>query len=130
MANPASLTTDHLAARLDKGFPYDDDGDLTESVESYKKHSPAAKTNVGVLNGENITKEGLVNLIKDVTTPVTQELVFTTQGDAENNLLGANMSRGALKNLVTDKPAPISQKLAQIAKRKPALVHDLLDIEH
>ena len=108
-----------MAATLDKGFPYDDDGDLTESVESYKKKVPSAATNIGVLNGENVTKEGLVNLLKDTTIPVTQELVFTTNIENENNLLGSNVSRGALKNLITDKPAPISEKLAQIAKRKP-----------
>jgi hypothetical protein len=41
----------HLAASLDKGFPYDDDGDLTDSTESYKKHAPSTATQVGVLNG-------------------------------------------------------------------------------
>ena len=54
-----------LAARLDKGFPYDDDGDLTESTESFKKKAPSSATNVGVLNGKNVTKEALVNLLKD-----------------------------------------------------------------
>lgn len=112
----------HLAASLDKGFPYDDDGDITDSTESFKKHSPSASTNIGVLNGENITKEGLVNLIKDTTIPVTQELVFTNKDESENNLLGHNVSRGALKNLITDKPAPIAQKLAEIAKRRPELI--------
>ena len=64
-----------LAARLDKGFPYDDDGDVTESTVAFKKHAPASKTNVAVLNGENVTKESLVNLLKDTTAPVTQELI-------------------------------------------------------
>lgn len=64
-----------LAARLDKGFPYDDDGDISESTVSFKKHIPQAKTNLAVLNGENVTKESLVNLLKDSTSPVTQELV-------------------------------------------------------
>jgi len=98
----------HLAASLDKGFPYDDDNDLTESTDSYKKHAPARSTQVGILNGVNITKEGLVNLLKDTTIPVTQELVFTTQNDNE---------------VVNNKPAPISQKLAEIAKRRPELAH-------
>jgi len=30
-----------LAARLDKGFPYDDDGDITESTVAFKKHAPS-----------------------------------------------------------------------------------------
>jgi hypothetical protein len=115
-------TIPHLAATLDKGFPYDDDGDLTDSTESFKKKAPSTATNIGVLNGENLTKEGLVNLIKDTTIPVTQELVFTNKEEQENNLLGHNVSRSALKNLIIDKPAPISQKLAEIAKRRPELV--------
>ena len=85
-----------LAARLDKGFPYDDDGELTESTESFKKKAPSAATNVGVLNGKNVTKEALVNLLKDTTIPVTQELVFTAE------------------NIGT----PISQKLAQLNRKK------------
>lgn len=91
-----------LAARLDKGFPYDDDGDLTESTQSFKKKAPSAQTNVGVLNGQNVTKESLVNLLKDTTAPVTQELVFTTQ---ENEM-------------ALDKPAPIAVKLAQISRHR------------
>ena len=40
-----------LAARLDKGFPYDDgDTDLTESTVLFKK-KPSASVNVGILNG-------------------------------------------------------------------------------
>ena len=89
-----------LAARLDKGFPYDDDGDTTESTESFKKKIPASATNVGVLNGKNVTKEALISLLKDTTIPVTQELVFTE----------------------SEQPAPISQKLAQIARK-----HKLMD---
>jgi len=30
-----------LAARLDKGFPYDDDGDVTESTVAFKKKAPS-----------------------------------------------------------------------------------------
>jgi hypothetical protein len=71
-----------LAARLDKGFPYDDDGDITESTESFKKRVPSAKTNIAVLNGENVTKESLVNLLKDTTAPVTQELIQTDKSDS------------------------------------------------
>jgi len=102
-----------LAARLDKGFPYDDDGDVTESTVAWKKKAPAAKTNVAVLNGENVTKESLVNLLKDATTPVTQELVQTQGSGAGFALLDNNVSVTALKNLIIDKPAPITTKLAQ-----------------
>jgi hypothetical protein len=101
-----------LAARLDKGFPYDDDGDVTESTVAWKKKEPSAKTNVAVLNGENVTKESLVNLLKDTTTPVTQELVQTQGSGAGFALLDNNVSVTALKNLVIDKPAPITTKLA------------------
>ena len=97
----------HLAASLDKGFPYDDDGDITESTESFKKRVPSKATNIGVLNGENVTKESLVNLLKDTTTPVTQELVFTNPADNEVNYVAIT---------------PISQKLAEIAKRRPELI--------
>ena len=105
-----------LAARLDKGFPYDDDGDITESTQSFKKGPPTQKTNVAVLNGENVTKESLKNLLVDKTAPVTQELIMTEIG-ARDSLLGENITIGNLKNLVTDKPAPITVKLAQIAAR-------------
>ena len=93
-----------LAARLDKGFPYDDDGDLTESTQSFKKKAPSSQTNVGVLNGQNVTKESLVNLLKDTTAPVTQELVFTAQ---ENEMA-----------------APIATRLAQISRHKKTNVAD------
>jgi len=104
-----------IAPKLDKGFPYDDDGDVSESTQSFKKAVPKAKTNLAVLNGENVTKESLVNLLKDASSPVTQELVQLEGDDSDNlsTLLGNNITRGALKNLVTDKPAPITMKLAQ-----------------
>ena len=104
-----------IAPKLDKGFPYDDDGDVSESTVSFKKKVPQAKTNLAVLNGENVTKESLVNLVKDASSPVTQELVQLSGSDGDNlsSLLGENVTRGALKNLVTDKPSPITVKLAQ-----------------
>jgi hypothetical protein len=105
-----------LAARLDKGFPYDDDGDISESTVAWKKKA-VTSTKVGILNGENVTKENLVNLVKDSTEPVTQELVQLRKSDGTimSSLLGENVTLGALKNLVTDKPAPITTKLAQKA---------------
>ena len=111
-----------IAPKLDKGFPYDDDGDVSESTQSFKKHVPQAKTNLAVLNGENVTKESLVNLVKDASSPVTQELVQLEKSDSDNlsSLLGENITRGALKNLVTDKPAPITMKLAQTNKLNAA----------
>ena len=109
-----------LSEVIDKGFPYDDgDTSLTERIADIKKMSVGSI--VGKLNGENVTKEALVNLLKDKTSPVTQGLSFaqvsseSKKSDADNlsSLLGENITRGALKNLVTDKPAPITQKLAQ-----------------
>ena len=76
---------------------------------------------VGKLNGENITKGALVNLIRDTDAPITQSLVqLDTQGmkaDSDNvsTLFDSNVTRGNLKNLVTDKPAPITVALAQKA---------------
>lgn len=54
-------------------------------------------------------------MLKDASSPVTQELVQLGKSDGDNlsSLLGENITRGALKNLVTDKPAPITMKLAQ-----------------
>jgi hypothetical protein len=74
----------------------------------------SAGTLVGKLNGENVTKEALVNLLKDKSVPVTQSLAQISKSDSDNmsSLLGENITRGALKNLVTDKPAPITLKLA------------------
>lgn len=60
-----------LAARLDKGFPYDEDDDFYQTTKAYLKKEPSAKTNIAVLNGQNVTKESLVNLLKDTSSPVT-----------------------------------------------------------
>jgi len=79
-----------LAPRLDKGFPYDDDGDVSESTVSFKKKPPQAKTNLAVLNGENVTKESLVNLLKDASSPVTQEMVQLRQGQINEKLAQTN----------------------------------------
>jgi len=38
---------------------------------SWKNHHVQASTNVGKLNGENVTKEALVNLITDSDSPIT-----------------------------------------------------------
>lgn len=112
-----------LAETLDKGFPYDDaDNSPDDQVANWKNKKINPATLVGKLNGENITKEALVNLVRDSDSPITQGLV---QLDADINaepiklaqksdtpLLDNNVSIGALKNLVTDKPAPITLKLA------------------
>ena len=71
------------------------------------------------MNGENITKQSLKNLVTDRAMPVTTAMVQLGEmkSDADNlsTLLGENVTRGALKNLVTDKPAPLTTKLAQRA---------------
>lgn len=110
-----------LSQVIDKGFPYDDgDSLLTERIKDIKK-APAGAV-LAKLNGENITKEHLISLIKDTAIPITQSLAQVSskgqKSDADNmsSLLGENITRGALKNLVTDKPAPITMKLAQIEK--------------
>jgi hypothetical protein len=62
-----------LSQTIDKGFPYDD-GDtlLSERIADIKK-APAGAV-LAKLNGENITKEHLISLIKDSTVPITQSL--------------------------------------------------------
>jgi len=58
---------------LDKGFPYDDgDIDLTSKLAAPEKTVAQV---VGKLNGENITKQNLKNLVVDKTSPVTGALV-------------------------------------------------------
>jgi len=107
-----------IVPKLDKGFPYDDgDNTISDAAPKYKKSAPVATTNVGKLNGENVTKEALKNLIQDRTMPVTQELVqleSEVNGDADNvfKLMDSNVTKGQMKNLITDKPAPITVKLA------------------
>jgi len=105
-----------FAQSLDRGFPYDD-GDSTPDNRTPawhldKKHTA---TNVGKLNGENVTKEALVNLIRDSESPVTAAPAFIQleKSDADGlfKLMDANVTRGNLKNLVTDKPAPITVAL-------------------
>merc|ERR1719171_1926845 len=72
---------------------------------------------VGVLNGENVTKQALVALVKDTDSPITQGLVqldeMKSDSDGLFKLMDANVTRGNLKNLVTDKPSPITVGLAQ-----------------
>jgi len=65
-----------LAESLDKGFPYDD-GDVSpdNQTPSWRSKNSQKATNVGKLNGENVTKEALVNLIRDSDSPITSSLV-------------------------------------------------------
>ena len=103
-----------LGQVIDKGFPYDDaDSTLTESIK--KVNLMSVGTIVGKLNGENVTKEALISLLKDKTSPVTQSLAQVSSSSQKNDfaLLDNNVSVAALKNLVTDHPAPITLKLAQ-----------------
>ena len=108
-----------LAESLDKGFPYDDGDSYPDNMTPNWKNKGAAQraTNVGKLNGENVTKEALVNLIRDSDSPITQSLVqlegMKSDADGLFKLMDANVTRGNLKNLITDKPAPITVALAQ-----------------
>jgi hypothetical protein len=111
--------TKTLSQSLDKGFPYDDGDNTTDDMTPNwsKGARPKASTLVGKLNGENITKDALVNLVRDTDAPITQGLVqlgeMKSDGDNLSTLFDHNVTRGALKNLVTDKPAPITVALAQ-----------------
>ena len=112
--------TKTLAETLDKGFPYDDaDNSPDDQVAHWKDKKISPATLVGKLNGENITKESLVNLVRDTDSPITQGLVqleADVNGPSGANdfaLMDNNVTFGHLKNLVIDKPAPITVKLAQ-----------------
>ena len=103
---------------LDKGFPYDDgDVDVSEKAAAGQLGRMSAKAIIGKLNGENVTRQSLKNLIQDTTTPVTASLVQVDSEKSDSDglfkLMDANVTRGNLKNLVTDKPAPITVALAQ-----------------
>jgi hypothetical protein len=107
-----------LAQSLDKGFPYDDgDNSIDDQVPLWRQINKKSGTNVGSLNGENITKEALKNLVTDRNAPITAGLVQLgvekSDSDILSSLLGENVTRGHLKNLITDKPAPITVALAQ-----------------
>jgi len=53
---------------LDKGFPYDDgDVDVTERAAAGQLGRMSAKAIIGKLNGENVTRQSLKNLITDTT---------------------------------------------------------------
>jgi hypothetical protein len=65
-----------LAESLDKGFPYDDgDSSPDNMTPNWRLKKQTSATNVGKLNGENVTKEALVNLIRDSDSPITQSLL-------------------------------------------------------
>ena len=122
-----------LGQVLDKGFPYDDgDSTLTESVKKINKMSVG--TIVGQLNGENVTKEALVSLLKDKTSPVTQALAqVSSSSNVKGNdfaLMDNNVTTAHLKNLVTDKPAPITTKLAQTHGNDFALMDNNVTTAH
>ena len=119
-ANDPYSNTQTLSESLDKGFPYDDgDSSIDDMTPTWKGKKPSEATLVGKLNGENLTKEALVNLVRDKDSPITAGLVQLDseigKSDADNlsTLFDHNVTRGALKNLVTDKPSPITVGLAQ-----------------
>ena len=129
--------TKTLAETLDKGFPYDDaDNSPDDQVAHWKDKKVSPATLVGKLNGENITKESLVNLVRDTDSPITQGLV---QLDSEMNteskgndfaLMDNNVTIAHLKNLVIDKPAPITTKLAQVKGNDFALMDNNVTTAH
>jgi hypothetical protein len=110
-----------LSESLDKGFPYDDgDNNIDDMTPTWKKNaSPVDSTLVGKLNGENLTRGALTNLVRDKDSPITAGLLQLdaeiNKSDADNlsTLFDHNVTRGALKNLITDKPSPITVGLAQ-----------------
>ena len=62
-----------LSKTLDKGFPYDDaDNSIDIQAPQFRKRETGEKTLVGQLNGNNITKQALVNLVRDAESPITQ----------------------------------------------------------
>ena len=81
VADPFNPTGVSLSSTLDKGFPYDDGDNTTDDqTPNWKRGSrPTQSQLVGKLNGENITKGALVNLIRDTDAPITQSLVQLDQ---------------------------------------------------
>ena len=64
-----------LGQVLDKGFPYDD-GDNVDILNKIKGQAKKKTDSiVGKLNGENISKTSLKNLVQDKTSPITEQLV-------------------------------------------------------
>ena len=107
-----------LSKIIDKGFPYDDgDNSIEDQTPKWSKKKTETPINVGKLNGENVTKQALVALVKDTDAPITQGLLqldeMKSDADGLFKLMDANVTRGNLKNLVTDKPSPITVGLAQ-----------------
>jgi hypothetical protein len=73
--DPATLDGKPLNKALDKGFPYDDsDVDVSNRAHHNDFAGQTVKQVVGTLNGQNVTKDSLKNLITDKTTPVTSTL--------------------------------------------------------
>jgi hypothetical protein len=73
--DPATLDGKPLNKALDKGFPYDDsDLDVSERAHHTLSGKATVAQVVGTLNGQNVTKDSLKNLITDKTTPVTTKL--------------------------------------------------------
>jgi hypothetical protein len=71
----ATLDGKPLNKALDKGFPYDDsDVDVSNRAHHNDLGAQTVKQVVGTLNGQNVTKDSLKNLITDKTTPVTSTL--------------------------------------------------------
>ena len=106
-----------LSQVIDKGFPYDDgDNDVLDRIKNHAKKSSVGEF-VGKLNGMNVSKDNLKNLIVDKTQPLTEStlLLLDELKDSDNvfKLMDANVTRGQMKNLLTDKPSPITVKLAQ-----------------
>jgi hypothetical protein len=57
---------------LDMGFPYDDgDNTINDQAPLWSKKANCGPTLVGRLNGQNVSKEALKNLVQDVESPIT-----------------------------------------------------------
>jgi len=118
--------TKTLSDMLDKGFPYDDsDIDVDEHVKHL--HNTSVAQIVGQMNGHNITRDSLRNLLTDKTSPITLAQVDRSDADNLSTLFDHNVTRGALKNLVTDKPSPITVALAQTGRSDADNLSTLFD---
>lgn len=77
-----------LISQLDKGFPYDDSNLHVETNEANMKalKQMSVKDVVGKLEGANITKESLINLVKDKQSPIVDTKVAAAQQKSEKNV--------------------------------------------
>jgi len=115
--NPTGVT---LSSTLDKGFPYDDGDNTTDDQTPNWKGGarPKSAQLVGKLNGENITKDALVNLIRDTDAPITQSLLQLDESKADSdNVSTPSIQTSPEETSRTSSPTSQHQSLLLLPKK-------------